>query len=186
MAIELQMEKMRCAEATSIRDSAVQRLASAYDSIKEKAAAINRLQAEKADLEARLAKVEVRIKETAEQARAEERQVMEGELARLRDVIRNLKDSVEAEKQTRIGPEFSPLTSTSISDSSSPTDDTASTITAVDSNGFGENVWQNLFYPSLKILMHAAKGSACSGKRDRSSIYRPAFEPSFPSSSIPV
>ncbi|KAL5490660.1 hypothetical protein ACEPAI_5494 [Sanghuangporus weigelae] len=140
MAIELQMEKMRCAEATSIRDSAVQRLASAYDSIKEKAATINRLQNEKTDLESRLANVEVRIKEAAEQARAEERQIMEGELARLRDVIRNLKDSVEAEKQTRVGSESSPLTTTSLSDSSSPTDDTASAITAVDTNGYGENV----------------------------------------------
>ncbi|KAL5533482.1 hypothetical protein ACEPAF_5258 [Sanghuangporus sanghuang] len=140
MAIELQMEKMRCAEATSIRDSAVQRLASAYDSIKEKAATINRLQNEKTDLESRLANVEVRIKEAAEQARAEERQIMEGELSRLRDVIRNLKDSVEAEKQTRVSSESSPLTTTSLSDYSSPTDDAASAITAVDTNGYGENV----------------------------------------------
>ncbi|KAL5528882.1 hypothetical protein ACEPAG_4856 [Sanghuangporus baumii] len=140
MAIELQMEKMRCAEATSIRDSAVQRLASAYDSIKEKAATINRLQNEKTDLESRLANVEVRIKEAAEQARAEERQTMEGELARLRDVIRNLKDSVEAEKQTRVSSESSPLTTASLSDTSSPTDDAASVITAVDTNGYGENV----------------------------------------------
>lgn len=134
------MEKMRCAEAQSVRDSAVQRLASAYDSIKEKAMTVNRLQSEKAELEARLSNVDVRIKEAAEQARGEERQIMEGELARLRDVIRNLKDSVEAEKQTRILSEPSPLTATSTSESVSPMDDSASSITAVDSNGYGENV----------------------------------------------
>ena len=140
MAIELQMEKMRCAEATSVRDSAVQRLASAYDSIKEKAMTINRLQSEKADLESRLATVEAHIKDAVEQARAEERQSMEGELARLRDVIRNLKDSVEAENQPRISSESSPSTAENTSLLTSPTDDTASTITAVESNGYGENV----------------------------------------------
>lgn len=120
-----------------MRDSAVQRLASAYDSIKEKAMTIGRLQAEKADFEHRLATVETRIKEAADQARAEERHIMEGELARLRDVIRNLKDSVEAEKGSR--PASSPLT-TNTCTSSSPTDDASSCVTAVDTNIYEENV----------------------------------------------
>ncbi|EJD06218.1 uncharacterized protein FOMMEDRAFT_153619 [Fomitiporia mediterranea MF3/22] len=144
MAIELQMEKMRCVEAVRVRDSAVQRLSSAYDSIKEKATTIGRLQSEKADLECRLANAEARIKEAAEQARVEERQLMEGELARLRDVIRSLKDSVEAEKETRASATSSPVITRSINDSGSPNDDASSCITAVDSNGYGENILQSL------------------------------------------
>ena len=66
MAIEIQVEKMRAAEATSARDSAVQRLASAYDSIKEKVQAITRLTSEKAALEVKLSQTEKRATEAEE------------------------------------------------------------------------------------------------------------------------
>lgn len=93
MAIDLQVEKMRLAEVTSARDSAVQRLSSAYDSIKEKALAIGRLEAEKAELEHRLADADTRTKEAVEYARAEERRIMEDEMLRLREAIRSLNEN---------------------------------------------------------------------------------------------
>ena len=93
MAIELQVEKMRLAEATSARDSAVQRLASAYDSIKEKAQTIARLQGEKAELETRLAFAETDAKEATGTTRSEEYRTMENEINRLQDLVRKLSES---------------------------------------------------------------------------------------------
>lgn len=93
MAIELQLAKMRAAEAMSARDSAVQRLSSAYDSIKEKAQIIGRLQCEKADLEHRLASAETRIAEAVSQAKAEERRTLETEMVKLREITLSFKDS---------------------------------------------------------------------------------------------
>ena len=93
MAIELQVEKMRLAEATSARDSAVQRLASAYDSIKEKAQTIARLQGEKAELETRLAFAENDAKEATGTTRSEEYRTMENEINRLQDLVRKLSES---------------------------------------------------------------------------------------------
>ena len=51
MALEIQMVQMRLQEATSARDSAVQRLSSAYDSIKQKVQQITILTAENSKLE---------------------------------------------------------------------------------------------------------------------------------------
>ena len=93
MAIELQVEKMRLAEATSARDSAVQRLASAYDSIKEKAQTIARLQGEKAELETRLAFAETNAKEATGTTISEEYRTMENEINRLQDLVRKLSES---------------------------------------------------------------------------------------------
>lgn len=98
MAIELQLAKMRAAEATSARDSAVQRLSSAYDSIKEKAQTIGRLQCEKAELEHRLAGTETCIAEAATQARADERRALEAEISKLRECARSFKEGNEPEK----------------------------------------------------------------------------------------
>lgn len=91
MAIELQVEKIRAAEATSARDSAVQRLSSAYDSIKEKVYMINRLQSEKIDLEQRLNDFDTRLKEAVEQARSEERMALQDEMKHLRNLIQILR-----------------------------------------------------------------------------------------------
>lgn len=123
MAIELQIERMRTAEATSTRDSAVQRLSSAYDSIKEKVQTVNQLQSEKADLELRVAAAESRVIEAAEQARAEERKRSETELARLHDLIRILRESNGSNAERRSTSMWSPNPSSSVSTLVSPVED---------------------------------------------------------------
>lgn len=133
---------MRCAEATSARDSAVQRLASAYDSIKEKVQTIGRIQSEKAELEYRLSNIDTRVKEAADEARAEERHMMEGELARLREIIKSLKESVEADKENRSSVIMSPAETTNTGSSTSPSDDASSCSTAVEGNAYTDNVFQ--------------------------------------------
>lgn len=132
MAIELQMEKMHLAEATSARDSAVQRLASAYDSIKEKAMTISRLHSEKADLESRLVLAEKHPQALVEAARAEERKKMEDEINRLHDMVRKLsKSAVQARS-----PYSSPLADKVESASTlfSSIDDDSTFLSAIDSN----------------------------------------------------
>ena len=70
---------MRAAEATSARDSAVQRLSSAYDSIKQKAITIGKLTSEKEELERKLADMEFKMQEAIAAARADERKKAEAE-----------------------------------------------------------------------------------------------------------
>lgn len=136
MAIELQVEKMRAAEAISARDSAVQRLSSAYDSIKEKAYMVNRLQGEKAELEQRLADFDNHLKEAVEQARSEERKALEDEMQHLRDVIRELRTN---DIRTATVPSDSPVVSEAASASTlfSGLDDSPSFSTVI---GECENV----------------------------------------------
>lgn len=98
MAIEIQVEKMKLAEAASARDSAIQRLSSAYDSIKEKAVAIAHLQSEKADLERRIAESEVWVSRAVDDARAEERRALEGEIGALKELIKRLNDEIRSLK----------------------------------------------------------------------------------------
>lgn len=132
MAIELQMEKMQLAEATSARDSAVQRLASAYDSIKEKAMTISRLQSEKADLECRLVLAEKHSQDLLEAARVEERRKLEDETNRLHDLVRKLSEAAVQAKS----PYSSPLADKVESASTlfSGVDGASSFLTAIDSN----------------------------------------------------
>ncbi|TDL18486.1 hypothetical protein BD410DRAFT_753187 [Rickenella mellea] len=90
MALEIQVMKMHADEAASARDSAVQRLASAYDSIKQKAQLVTKLQSEKDELERKLADSTFRVQETVAAARADERRSMEAEIVRLTGVIAKL------------------------------------------------------------------------------------------------
>lgn len=103
MALEIQVEKLRAAEATSARDSAVQRLASAYDSIKQKAIAVGKLTSEKADLEHKLADMEFRIQEAAAAARADERKKLEAENNRLTNKISALTAELNTLKSGKDG-----------------------------------------------------------------------------------
>ncbi|KLO19613.1 hypothetical protein SCHPADRAFT_817820 [Schizopora paradoxa] len=98
MAIEIQVEKMKLAEAASARDSAIQRLSSAYDAIKEKAVTIAHLQSEKADLERRIAESEVWMSRAVEDARAEERRALEVEIGALKELIKRLNDEIRSLK----------------------------------------------------------------------------------------
>lgn len=98
MAIEIQVEKMKLAEASSARDSAIQRLSSAYDSIKDKAVAIAQLQSDKADLERRVAESDVWMSRAVEEARAEERRALEGEISALKELIKRLNDEIRSLK----------------------------------------------------------------------------------------
>lgn len=101
MAIEIQVEKMRVAEATSARDSAVQRLASAYDSIKEKAIAVGRLQTENAELERRLAETEAKVTKAVEDARGVERTLAEDEIMRMTEMVATLNSEMVKLKEEK-------------------------------------------------------------------------------------
>ena len=81
---------MRAAEATSARDSAVQRLSSAYDSIKQKAITIGKLTSEKEELERKLADMEFKMQEAIAAARADERKKAEAENNRYTNKIATL------------------------------------------------------------------------------------------------
>ena len=147
MAIELQVERMRTAEVTSTRDSAIQRLSSAYDSIKEKVQSINQLQGEKADLELRLAAAEKRVIEAAEQARTEERKRSETEITRMHELILILKESNGSDSEKRVASLWSPNPSSSVSTLVSPVEDSSSplkqalTMGLQDQVGYGFSVW---------------------------------------------
>lgn len=112
MALEIQMERMRASEAMSARDSAVQRLASAYDSIKSKANMITTLTGEKFELEIRLrdaerraAEAEERLKELAsggglvgsnESNNAADNEEQEKEIERLKTELNSVKNELDA------------------------------------------------------------------------------------------
>ncbi len=98
MAVEIQVERMKFAEASSARDSAIQRLSSAYDSIKDKAVAIAQLQSEKADLERRIAESEVWMSRAVDDARVDERRALEGEIGALKELIKRLNDEIRSLK----------------------------------------------------------------------------------------
>ena len=98
MAIEIQVERLKLADATSARDSAVQRLSSAYDSIKEKALTINRLQKEKAVLEDRVCELETERDRVLQQAQVEENEAQAQEIKSLKEKINDLTDALEAQK----------------------------------------------------------------------------------------
>ena len=123
MAIELQVERMRTAEVTSTRDSAVQRLSSAYDSIKEKVQTINQLQGEKADIEVRLAAAESRILQVAEQARMDERERARAEIHHLQELVCKLKDGSITDAERRVASIWSPDALSSVSTLVSPIED---------------------------------------------------------------
>lgn len=120
MAIELQVERMRTSEVTSTRDSAVQRLSSAYDSIKEKVQTINQLQREKADLEIRLAAAENRFLEAAEQGRFEDKKRSDVEIFRLHEFIPAFNENSGPDVEKRVASIWSPDASSSVSTLVSP------------------------------------------------------------------
>ena len=99
MAIEIQMAQMRLQEATSARDSAVQRLASAYDSIKQKAQQVVTLTTENSQLEQNISDLNQKLKTLEESIKQEVER-------RLNLEIVKIKQSVDEEFEARIIGEF--------------------------------------------------------------------------------
>ncbi|KAI5118092.1 hypothetical protein M0805_007742 [Coniferiporia weirii] len=174
MAIELQVEKMRAADATSARDSAVQRLASAYDSIKEKALIIGRLQNEKSELEDRLAGFEGRVKEAAEQARVEERRVLEDEMCRLRDVIRQLKENAEEQKHEPLE-STPPLSTEGARAFFSNADSSSSFLAANEENGNIEKAVRSISNDIDHLVIGPRPHSVSAFRGTNSSVAAPTF-----------
>lgn len=99
MAIEIQVAQMRLHEATSARDSAVQRLSSAYDSIKQKAQQITNLTMENAKLEQNNSELSQRLK-TLEQSIAQEVE------QRMNFEVTKMRQSLEEELKARVSEEM--------------------------------------------------------------------------------
>lgn len=122
------MEKIRSAEAMSARDSAVQRLASAYDSIKSKTLLVSKLTVEKTDLEAKLREAVQRVDDAeqriananratrdADQAGTEglkwreEKEDLMKEIERLHAEMKTLKDDQETLRTKAVEASFNSM-----------------------------------------------------------------------------
>ena len=150
----------------------MQRLASAYDSIKEKVQTINQLQGEKADLEIRLAAAESHVLETAEQARTEERKRAEAEINRLHDLVRMLRETNGSEIERRVASIWSPDASSSVSTLVSPIEGSPFGLERSHSVGHYEQVRSQLL-KSWEALLHCRQSAGFSNGIDHVPISRP-------------
>lgn len=91
MSLDIQMERMRVAEAMYARDTVVKRLVDAHISIRQKVAIINRLEEEKAELQRRLSDPKGLCIEDDDP----EKSKSELEIERLQRVIESLRDDSE-------------------------------------------------------------------------------------------
>ena len=112
------MLEQRIMESNTTRDSAVQRLSSAYDSIREKAATINSLQNELLIQENKLKDAEERIQEAVNKARTEERKKLESEIEGLQFTVRRLNEEIRILREDKTFSDEDQLSPTEVSPAS--------------------------------------------------------------------